>query len=295
MKVMRDPDAIIGAWLEDGPTQLPDATRRSIVAVVRTADQRRRTGLWDLSHLPVGFRLAIAAAVMFAAIAGGALLLRGATQSDVGGAAPSATPSPSLPTASASALETGTSRLFKVPFEFAIPEGSRLELTDDSPNVVVFRVKGAIGYPQGINLRIVDAGHLDTCLPSAGTRRLQGADAVLDYLRSVPGLTATDAGETTVDGRPAASVDLVIEPGPACPDIYLWPDPDRPKFDELVPPGPSTRMTAFEVDGATVVIVTWAEDLEAWLPTADQFVESLHFLGAGATPTPDASSPASGG
>ena len=36
MTVKRDPDAILAAWLEDGPVALPEPTRRAIAVTTRT-------------------------------------------------------------------------------------------------------------------------------------------------------------------------------------------------------------------------------------------------------------------
>ena len=41
MTVKRDPDAILAAWLEEGPTALPEPTRRAIAVTTRTTTQRR--------------------------------------------------------------------------------------------------------------------------------------------------------------------------------------------------------------------------------------------------------------
>ena len=41
MNVQRDPDAILAAWLDEGPTRLPDATRRAIAVTTRTTRQSR--------------------------------------------------------------------------------------------------------------------------------------------------------------------------------------------------------------------------------------------------------------
>ncbi len=42
-----------------------------------------------------------------------------------------------------------------------------------------------------------------------------------------------------------------------------------------------SRLIVSEVDGSTIFIVIWArtaQELEAWLPIADEFVESIHFV-----------------
>jgi hypothetical protein len=46
MSTLRDPDAILAAWLEEGPDELPDSTRRAIAAGLRTTAQARRRFGW---------------------------------------------------------------------------------------------------------------------------------------------------------------------------------------------------------------------------------------------------------
>ena len=42
MNRMRDPETILAAWLDEGPTDLPGATRRAIVTSLPTTPQARR-------------------------------------------------------------------------------------------------------------------------------------------------------------------------------------------------------------------------------------------------------------
>jgi hypothetical protein len=105
MNATRDADAILAAWLDDGPLALPDDTRRAIAVGLRTTPQRRgrfgRLGGSTRASSPLALRLAAAF---------GALALIGAiafvTWQDrlpaiVPGASPSPSPSPApvtLPT-----------------------------------------------------------------------------------------------------------------------------------------------------------------------------------------------------
>ena len=40
MTTPRDPDAILAAWLDEGPTRLPTPTRRAIIIALPTTSQR---------------------------------------------------------------------------------------------------------------------------------------------------------------------------------------------------------------------------------------------------------------
>ena len=102
MNIQRDPDAILASWLEDGPTRLPDGTRRAIGVATRSTDQRRRPiwVSWRLRNMNSYARLAVAAVVVVAVGAMGLALLRPAGSAGSGGdaiptASPLATPIPS--------------------------------------------------------------------------------------------------------------------------------------------------------------------------------------------------------
>src|SRR6476646_211946 len=95
MTVKRDPDAILAAWLEEGPTALPEPTRRAIAVTTRTTTQQRHP-LWVPRGRPLMntyARWAVAAIAVVLAIGGAAYFLApGGCQN---GGPPIATPSPS--------------------------------------------------------------------------------------------------------------------------------------------------------------------------------------------------------
>jgi hypothetical protein len=102
MTPRRDPDAILAAWLEEGPHVLPESTRRGIEVTTRTTNQARRLAWlpWWATHMNGMTRVALAAAAV-AVAAGGLVLLRpGSDESGVGSPrspVPSASASPSTP------------------------------------------------------------------------------------------------------------------------------------------------------------------------------------------------------
>ena len=115
MNERRDPDAILAAWLDGGPTELPDLTRRAIVAALPTTSQARRGPFAPWRFTPMNTFSRAAAAVLVAALAlGGAVYLLGRSTPSVG--APTATPgvSPSPTSALPPPTQLPTSAL--VPF-----------------------------------------------------------------------------------------------------------------------------------------------------------------------------------
>jgi WD40 repeat protein len=92
MNDMRDPNLVIGSWLEEGPTHLPDSTRRAITTSVRTVNQKRGLGLPWSRPASAPLRPALLVAVLVVALAGVYLFGRFGSNESVG--PPIATASP---------------------------------------------------------------------------------------------------------------------------------------------------------------------------------------------------------
>ncbi|MEA2606512.1 MAG: hypothetical protein QOI00_1269 [Chloroflexota bacterium] len=93
MNQQRDLDALIATWLDDGPVDLPDETRRAIAVGLRTQPRARRVVILGGSSMFALNRLAAAAAVLIAVGALSAFLL----SNRAGG--PGSVPSPSVSSA----------------------------------------------------------------------------------------------------------------------------------------------------------------------------------------------------
>jgi len=109
-----DVDTLIAAWLDEGPTELPEDARQLITSSIRTTPHyRQRAGRsWRHSSMPNSVRLALGAAAVVALVVGGVYLLRpAATPSTVGGPSMSPSPGPSAAPSSTwppNALPLGT-------------------------------------------------------------------------------------------------------------------------------------------------------------------------------------------
>jgi hypothetical protein len=104
MSAPRDPDTILTAWLEDGPNELPDTTRRAIGAGVRmTAQARRRFGwLERWTRVPRFERLGAVTAFAVVTIVAIVALSAIRAPSDGIGGLPTPSPSASQPFSSPS-------------------------------------------------------------------------------------------------------------------------------------------------------------------------------------------------
>ena len=94
MSPQRDPDTILAAWLDEGPAELPDVTRRAILGALPTTPQARRGPLAPRRFFPMSIlvRATIAVAATLVVVAGGFSLLGG--RPGVGGASPSPAATP---------------------------------------------------------------------------------------------------------------------------------------------------------------------------------------------------------
>jgi hypothetical protein len=118
MSAQRDPDAILIAWFEEGPTSLPKETGRAIRVAARSTAQRRRFRLSLGRWRTLGPMPAFIIAIMALAVVGGALLLRGVAPFAVGGTIeqPSVFPSASPTAAAATASPSGSTTPLSEPF-----------------------------------------------------------------------------------------------------------------------------------------------------------------------------------
>jgi hypothetical protein len=108
MTTRHDPDLTIAAWLDDGPTRLPESTGRAIAVSIRTSRQTLRPmwAPWRNPPMSSPARLLAAALVAIVAI-GGVVYAVTPRGSGVGPPIAAASPSPT-PSASASAPRSPT-------------------------------------------------------------------------------------------------------------------------------------------------------------------------------------------
>ena len=132
MNGQRDPDAILAAWLEEGPNRLPEQTRRAISFSTRTTEQQRRSlwSPWRTPRMTIFARVAVAAIALIAVI-GGSVYFMG-TQQGVGG--PQPTPSPSATSVPSSApVSPSPEAGATVPTDWTSYTSSRFAYTIDYP------------------------------------------------------------------------------------------------------------------------------------------------------------------
>jgi hypothetical protein len=190
---------------------------------------------------------------------------------------------------SAPSMARFVSAAFARPFEYSIPDamtpGPRYEDQDvlalaEGPSFPFGWAQDEAGESGARGVIVVEATDVVThpChMPSADSRVdiADGPAAFLDDMHAIAGLNLEDEVATTFDGRPAVSaISLGSDCGTA--DIHLahssmaWVRLDIP-----------SRLIVTEVAGSTVLVQAWAgtpEGLESWLPIAQEFIDSIHFV-----------------
>ena len=261
MNVPRDPDAILAAWLEEGPTRLPESTRRAIAVATRTTHQTRRPMRvpWRFPTMNGLTKLALGALAVVAFALGGLYLINPMPQSGVGG--PSATPTPT-PTPSPSprafdaeplgGLTPGAYVLESVEplrITFTVPAGWQ---KNAAPNAV-----WSAGSEAHVGFAAVDNLYVDPCAADLAKRTPPVGPTVDDLAAAfdtVPGLDAT-AREVTLAGYSGKQVDLTaIKAWEPCPAGEATLFVNEGGVDSP-PPGPDDRSRL--VDSSMSPVIDW--------------------------------------
>jgi hypothetical protein len=290
-------ETTIGAWLDEGPMDLPDMTRRAILTAIPTTQQARRGRFAPgrFVPMPTFYRAAAVITILVIVIGGGALLL-GPRDTGPGGqeatpsptSTPTVTPTPSVEPAvdrgTPSPLE-GRTPTFVKPFSYRLPAGQDLQVDDSDPTWYQFRHPNPVaqGYDKGIVVRTIGGGRVDPCDETSAAKPMADPQAFLDYFRSVPTMELSDEGTFTVDGYPGIAVTAAWgEPTAECANVWLW-----PVEESITDLGGRTtaRLSIADVDGTYVLFNTFPAEFS---PYADQFISSIRFdrLSSSASPEP---------
>jgi len=253
--------------------------RDSILTTTAATAQVRRRRLSPGTLVPRRVAYAFVALLLALAAAGLALVASGVLRQDVG--------------------PTETAERFVRPFEYAIPADSGLHPVADEPNNRAIAwvvgpdlppptpdpVQGSVvpdyggQRPDSGNTRGVIVASGEKAWSHAGDRFYiePAPPAFVADLRDRFGVAMGPVVETSLDGRPAVATVLT---GASQNDIHvLGPITGLPRGPFVLLDDPA-RLIVTEVDGTTVFVLIWARtaaDLDAWMPVADRFVDSIHF------------------
>jgi hypothetical protein len=271
MTTQRNPETILAVWLDEGPTDLPDATRRAILSALPTTPQERGLRIpWRTPAMSTPLRLAAAIAIVAIVGAAGLALINRTPITGPGG-------SP-VPTPSATPI-AGAASDFPHPFTYELPADAGIVVSVAEPSWYQFRVPNEPGastaYGNSVVIRLISGGRTDPCAATSEPLPLpDGPEAVVDYLTGIPSLDVSAEESTTVDGRPARQVVITsLSPTADCPDLWLW--TEQGSFTQNSGWGSSSRLTVVDVEGDHIVILATADP--AWYPVADALIDSIQF------------------
>ena len=232
MSVQRDPDAILAAWLEDGPVRLPGATKRAIAVTTRTTRQSQRPYwvLWRFPKMNIASRFALGV-VAVAVIALGGFYVLNPGGGSVGGPGPTASPAAS-PTPTPMPFPTDTSGGVPVaPGTYALELPARDGATGAATTLhITFNVSA--GWEKNLTptmlwhaddhrrIGFFAADNLiaDPCSTTGNglePRLGPTVDDLATGLVRLPGLTSSAATVVSVGGFSGKELDLTAPEGPS--------------------------------------------------------------------------------
>jgi hypothetical protein len=269
-------DERLEAWLVDGPPP-SDALLQRTLGAVATHGQRR-LGRWPWSLLRVasyGWTAVLAAGVVVALVA--LVAPRGITP-PVGGPTESAAPTPGWDERFPN-IYVGD---FQHAFTYAIDPASGLILTS-WPDPYQFRVPRGPrtdNFDEGVILHTVAGGlRSDVCRAAGGQVDTDPSpEEVVSAIQALDGLEVSPVETTTIDGRPAMAVTVSGTQHRTCEAYYLF-DDFEPAFAWSGNEGRTRRVIAVDVGGDAIIVEITASDerYDAWVPTAEAFIDSIHF------------------
>jgi hypothetical protein len=267
MNVKRDPDAILAAWLEEGPTALPEPTRRAIAVTTRTTTQRRHP-LWVPRGRPLMntyARWAVAAIAVVLAIGGAAYFLAPAG-GQFGGppnTTPSATSSPSAspvilpseglvyPGTYVPAFDPGLTFTIDREVEHNCAPGSKCRGTINVNRAGWISLE--FGLPR-IEMNVVRVDKVND--PAKPGAVMDPPADLAAWIASRPGVTVTAQKAVQVGGL--AGTQLDVRTGNK--DLSFGPIPGVTDIGLGLGANWTARMFVVPVDGHQVVIILHAED-----------------------------------
>lgn len=264
MTARRDPDSLIRAYLDEGPTELPDRSYDAVRAAIDQTRQRLIFGPWTEPGISRFAQIAVAAVAIVIATVVGINLLPSNGQFGGPGPSPSASPTASvapLPRWAAVSLSAGTYYIE----DRAITQASRLIFTVPegwtSDEAFLYKDRTDPGEVMLVTW-VVSHIYGDVCrwqgtLVDVGTTVDELAGALVQR-----GRTASAPSDVTLAGFPARRVDLTV---PADLDLATcdngvlryWPDPGPNESGGLCcgRPGHTDAVYIVDVAGNRLVVV----------------------------------------
>src|SRR5688500_4134240 len=132
-------------------------------------------------------------------------------------------------------------------------------------------------HPAGMIVPAIGGGRVGPCdEESARLPIVSGAQAVIDYLATVPDLTVTAEAAATVGDLPAVQARVrATTAAPTCQTIWPWVEATEAFTD--IPRGTVARIVAVDA-GQHIVFTIFGEDENpGWTEMAEELIDSFRF------------------
>jgi hypothetical protein len=280
MTASRDPERLIRAFLDEGPTDLSDRTYDAVRSHIDRTRQRVVIGPWREPRMSNLARIAIAAAAVLAVAVVGYNVLPGSNEPGATGTIPSPSPSPTataLPTATPQPTGPGELMELLLPageyvthpflapndsigFRFAVPGGWA-----GLGRVSVFPTTTGLEGPDGMSMSFLTVTSLygDPCNWKKDTGIEVGptVDDLVTALAANPGYETTDPADVTLGGFSGKRIDVQVPAGldlAACDEdgqFRVWADGDGATIYAQGPEG-RFHLWILDVQGSRVLVMT---------------------------------------
>jgi hypothetical protein len=250
MTVRRDPDRLIRAYLDEGPTKLPERSYDAVRVVVDHTRQRVVFGPWMGPRMSNFARIAMAAAAVVLAAAVVGINLQ-PPQAQIGGPGPSPTPSPAA-TAVKPTTGTGFVDIETVRVSFEFPAGW------ESENIGALNWLRPIGDRPALLLMTVVTNVYDR--PCGDPRSPAVGPSVDDLaiaLAELEGLEASTPVDATLDGYRGKQLTLTAPSSlEGCQSrVSVWSNTDSSP-ESYLDFGEVTSIWILDVEGTRLVVRT---------------------------------------
>lgn len=264
MTTPRDPDRLIRAFLDEGPTDLADRSYDAVRADIERTRQRVVIGPWREPRMNNIVKIAIALAAVVVVAVVGYQLLPG-TGGVGGGPSPTPSPAPTLSPSPAAELPFPPEGALAVGRHSMTLNGVRLSINVATPG---WTSNGSWGLDKG-NIGPGGAGFIlwpdavpdrvfsDPCSQVEGPPAGPSAADLAAAVATLPGsVLVSGPSDVTIGGKPAKLVVITIPEDAPCPSgesgFHLWGHATNARYATEL--GETFRVWIIDVDGTLVWI-----------------------------------------
>ncbi len=291
-------DRVLDSWITyKAPAAAPPQLHARAMDVVRhrrqrvnwSATIRGAVGVGPAGGVRFGTAWRVAALVALTLILGVFLVFVGGTKPPVDitpSPTPPASPTPVAPPTVPPLQTTEFSR----PFSYVLPVDNSIRTAPPTEQLFQF-IDGSFAGRHGMVVAAIARASVARCPGALGAVPIRNAPAaLLEDLEAIGGFTLPSPTQGTVDGRVATVTRRNEDSSPCAGEFHI----ETGLASDAISMTRPGSMILFDVDGETVLIDVWAineAELESWLPTAMELVDTIQFVPPPIEPTAEFARP----